>query len=76
MPAMSYDEPQAQIIELLKEVEKSTELSNWSPALKAAPEAIAALALCLRASSDQKAKPIDIGKEFNDTISNQVVKFP
>jgi hypothetical protein len=63
------------IIDVIRAIKEKAELSNWPPAVRAAPEAIKIMAVCLRAASNPEAKAIDVGQGFVD-LDGQRITFP
>lgn len=75
MPLDLVPHPQDEVLELIYSIQKASNFSNWSPALRAAPEAILVMAVCLRAASHPGAKAVDVGRSW-EGLDGNVIKFP
>ena len=73
--ALEIRDPRDEVVQLIHVIQRSSKLSNWSPALRAAPEAITVMAVCLRAASHPDAKAIDIKGSFLD-LKGEKITFP
>jgi hypothetical protein len=63
------------LVSLIRSIQRTAALSNWDPALRAAPEAVIVMAPCLRAACKPEAKAIKIKDEWQ-IDDGEVVKFP
>jgi len=63
------------ILDLIYTIQREAKLSHWSPAVRAAPEAIQVMAICLRAASNPEANAIDVGTSFVD-VDGEKITFP
>jgi hypothetical protein len=64
-----------EVLKLISQIQQASKLSHWSPAVQAAPEAIQAMAICLRAASNPEAKAIDVGRSWVDLEGERII-FP
>ena len=55
---------QDSVLEIIHHIQKVSKFSTWSPALRAAPEAIVVMAVCLRAASHPDAKAISLDRTW------------
>ncbi|KAK3370694.1 hypothetical protein B0H63DRAFT_487440 [Podospora didyma] len=76
MPAVVREyQDQDEVLALIYDIQKASRMSNWSPAVRAAPEAIVIMAVCLSAASHPDAQAIEIGKGWTDLDGGEI-KFP
>ena len=76
MPAAVREyQDQDEVLALIYDIQRASRLSNWSPAVRAAPEAIVIMAVCLSAASHPDAQAIEIGRGWMDLDGGEI-KFP
>jgi len=75
MEPRRYLQAEDDLVALIQTLQRSSVLSSWDPALRAAPEAIVVMAVCLRAACKPESKSIDVKTEWED-IDSEVIKFP
>jgi len=63
------------VLDLIYTIQREAKLSHWSPAVRAAPEAIQVMAICLRAASNPEACAIEVSQSFVD-LEGQKIVFP
>jgi len=75
MEPRRYLQAEDDLVALIQTLQRSSVLSSWDPALRAAPEAIVVMAVCLRAACKPESKAIGVKTEWED-IDGEVIKFP
>ena len=63
------------VLDLIHTLQRQAKLSHWVPAVRAAPEAIQVMAICLRAASNPEACAIEIEQSFVDLEGEKII-FP
>lgn len=63
------------VLDLIYSIQWEAKLSHWSPAVRAVPEAIQVMAICLRAASSPEACAIEVEESFVDLEGEKII-FP
>ncbi|KAK3332674.1 hypothetical protein B0T19DRAFT_398419 [Cercophora scortea] len=66
---------QDEVLALIYDIQRASRMSDWTPAVRAAPEAIVIMAVCLSAASHPDAQAIEIGNGWTGLDGNEI-KFP
>ncbi len=63
------------VLDLIYTIQRDAKFAHWSPAVRAAPEAIQVMAICLRAASNPETCAIEVGQGFVD-LRGERIEFP